>query len=96
MKYIETLYHTGSNIMFTLNEEKYVGTLMRDHNKYHQALLLVGVFNMKTLLFDNVFDIDKKKAKLEKKSKKGIYLQIINCQRCREDDNKQLHFYTCE
>ncbi|MFM7988046.1 MAG: hypothetical protein ACKPKO_52905, partial [Candidatus Fonsibacter sp.] len=37
------------------------GTLMRDHNKYHQALLLVGVFNLKTLLFDNVFDIDKKR-----------------------------------
>jgi len=64
--------------MFTLNEDKYVGTLMRDHNKYHQALLLVGVFNMKTLLFDNVFDIDKKKAKLEKKSKKVSIFRLSN------------------
>ena len=78
MKYIETLYHTGSNIMFTLNEDKYVGTLMRDHNKYHQALLLVGVFNLKTLLFNNVFDIDKKKAKLEKKSKKVSIFRLSN------------------
>ena len=65
MKYIETLYYTGSNIMFTLNEDKYVGTLMRDHNKYHQALLLVGVFDLKILLFNNVFGINKKKAKLK-------------------------------
>ena len=51
---------------------------MRDHDKYHQALILVGVFNLKTLLFNNVFDIDKKKAKLENKSKKVSIFRLSN------------------
>ena len=40
-------YFAGDNVMFTIGEEKYVGTLKRDHNKFHQALLLVGIFQPK-------------------------------------------------
>ena len=63
-------YFAGDNVMFTIGEEKYVGTLKRDHNKFHQALLLVGIFNLNNLLFNNVLEIDKKKAKMEKNAKK--------------------------
>ena len=81
--------------MFTL-EDKYVGTLLRDHNKYHQVLLLVGVFNLKTLLFNNVFDIDNKKAKLEKNSKHVSIFKLSSVKDVEKDGNQQFQFYTCE
>ena len=69
-------YFAGDNVMFTIGEEKYVGTLKRDHNKFHQALLLVGIFNLNNLLFNNVLEIDKKKAKMEKNAKR---YRFSNC-----------------
>ena len=55
-------YFAGDNVMFTIGEEKYVGTLQRDHNKFHQALLLVGFFNINNILFNNVLEIAPKKS----------------------------------
>ena len=78
-------YFAGDNVMFTIGEEKYVGTLKRDHNKFHQALLLVGIFNLDQLLFNHVLEIDNKKAKMEKNAEKCIYFQIVFYIRCRED-----------
>ena len=37
-------YPLGKNVMITIGEQKYVGTLLRDHYDYHQAMLLVGIF----------------------------------------------------
>ena len=56
-------YPLGKNTMFfSIGEHKSVGTLMRDHYDYHQALLLVGIFNLGKLLFNNVFEIENKEG----------------------------------
>ena len=78
--------------MFTLNEDKYVGTLMCDHNKYHQALLLVGEFNLKSLLFNHVIDIDTKKAKLERNSKKVSIFRLSSVKDVEKSEVKSSSF----
>ena len=70
-------YPLGNNAMCSIGEDKYVGTLMRYHYDYHRALLLVGIFNLDKWLFNHVFEIEKKKAKMEKNSKQCLDIQIF-------------------
>ena len=42
---------------------------MRDHYDYHQALRLVGIFNLDKWLFNHALELEKKRAKMEKNSK---------------------------
>ncbi|MFM7983332.1 MAG: hypothetical protein ACKPKO_28820, partial [Candidatus Fonsibacter sp.] len=48
------------------------------------------------LLFNNVFVIDKKQAKSEKKSKQVSIFRLSTVKDVEQDENQQLQFYTCE
>ena len=65
------MYNNGENLIFTLGEDKYVGTLKRDHKHMNAAFVFVGVFQVDKLLFNNIVQIYGRKAKLQKVANKG-------------------------
>ena len=55
-----------------------MSTFVRDHYDYDQALLVVGFFNLEKLLVNFVFEIERKKTRMDKNSKKVSIFRLTS------------------
>ena len=64
------IYAQGHHITVTIDSVRYVGAMARDHSTIHRIYLMLDVFELDKLIYENEKEIDVLKTKVAKPVRK--------------------------